>query len=1128
MLKLNRHRTGIFEMVIHCILITCFASGLKAQDEKPKVPDPARERLLMSQFEKSPDLKVSLIADSTKISHPIAFSIDDFGRIFVAESFRYIDQKGGWSDIRYRLPWMDEDLASRSIADRKKLYESRLGDELPAWKVSSERVRLLEDPDKNGAFQKSSVFADGFNGLLDGTLAGILATRNQVYLTNIPSLWVLDGANTQKSTARKALQTGYGVRLGYLGHDLHGLCWGPDGRLYFSMGDRGSRIEKDGKVLVDLPDTGGVFRCEADGSNLELFAKGLRNPQELTFDAFGNLWTCDNNADRGDKARWVWVLPGGDSGWRIGYQHLNKPVALGPWTSEKTWFPAHPEQSGHIVPPVANLAQGPSGVAAHPGTGVPVSYTGQFLVCDYLGEGGGIHSVNVNRKGAGYEMQAPGKLLWKSGANDVDFAPDGSVVFSTWTGGISLDSGGGLYSLKSPGLSADPLARSTSEILKLEPSKMELQVLGQWLNHPDMRVRRQAQFELVKRGKVSTPIFLDCIKTSPSQLARTSSLWGLAQLQRLKKIALPDDWKNWSNDTDPEFRATLARILGETSPVGADKPLIAFLADPDQRVRLWACLALGQLKSVNAIQPIAKLSIETNDQDPWLRHGLAVALSGSVEGDQWKSLILNDSDALRRTTLLAMSRKAMPEVALFLNDKNPLIVADAARAIYDGRIATTQKVLADYDIKTVLKSGWTDLVREAVARRWMHANLREGRRENAKRLIAFANHRAYAEYLRVEALETLTQWDKPSKFDGVQGLFYEISGTGRESGAAVQELEVFAGEFLAGDQTELIQSAILGFIEKHPNGKYHDRLKLILTEASRPVRIQAKALELLVKGHDKDSPAIVKSALKSPLEELKLVAIGSITSLNPNDRAPIIDLIMADGSMPEKQRVIRILAEISDGQSVAKLSSLMDARIAGKLEPGLRLELNEAVHSLAQDGRNLRKRLDEQYQEELKLDPLAKWRDSISGGNIENGKNIFLTRADLSCQRCHLPANSKERVGPSLEGVGSRLTHEQLLQSIVKPNAILAKGFETSTFGLKDGTTLSGVVEQEEPGRILIRNSEGKQIPIEKANIEERAKGVSLMPEGLGDRLNLRDLRDLTAYLASLKVVEKAVEKEQK
>ncbi|RLT08492.1 MAG: hypothetical protein DWI24_10845 [Planctomycetota bacterium] len=1126
MLKWNRNRYRRIGSFIRCGFLSCLALTSSAQTEPPKLPDPARERLLMSQFEKSPDLKVSLLADSTKMSHPIAFSIDDFGRVFVAESFRYIDRKGGWSDIRYRLPWMDEDLASRSIADRKKLYESRLGDELPAWKVASERVRLLTEPDKNGVFQKSSVFADGFQGLLDGTIAGILATREKVYIANIPSLWVLDGATKEKSISRKALQTGFGVRLGYLGHDLHGLCWGPDGRLYFSMGDRGSRIEKDGKVLVDLPDTGGVFRCEADGSNIELFAKGLRNPQELTFDAFGNLWTCDNNADRGDKARWVWVLPGGDSGWRIGYQHLNKPVPLGPWTSEKTWFPAHPEQSGHIVPPVASLAQGPSGVAAHPGTGVPVSYTGQFLVCDYLGEGGGIYSVNVNRKGAGYEMQAPGKFLWKSGANDVDFAPDGSVVFCTWTGGISLDAGGGLYRVQSPGLSSDPLARSTAEILKLDPSKMEMQVLGQWLNHPDMRVRRQAQFELVKRGKNSSPIFLDCIRTSPSQLARTNSLWGLAQLQRLKNITLPDDWAAWANDTDPEFRATLARILGETKPKGADKTLIAFLKDPDQRVRLWASLALGQVKSVQAVESVAKLAVETRDQDPWLRHALAVALAGSAMGDQWKSLITNESDALRRTTLLAMSRNGMPEVSLFLNDKNPLIVADAARSVYDGRILAGQKILADYDVKTVLNSEWTDLIREAVARRWMHANLREGRRENATRLIAFAENRKFAEYLRVEALDLLNHWDKPSKFDGVQGLFYEIPAGNREPASAASELQTFAGEFLAPDQPESIQAGILAFLEKYP-AQYHDQFKLILKEANRSAAIQSKVLELLVKGRDHESSLYVKEALKSPLQELKLVAIGSILSLNPVDREPVIDLIMASGTIPEKQRVISMLAEISDEKAISRLSKLLDSRIAGKIEPGLRLELNEAVHSLSQEGRGLRKRLDDQYQEELKIEPLAKWRDSISGGNIEAGKAIFLTRTDISCQRCHLPANAKERVGPSLEGVGSRLSQEELLQSIVKPNAILAKGFETSVFGLKDGTTVSGVLEQEEPARLLLRTSEGKQVALEQANIEERAKGVSLMPEGLGDRLKPRELRDLTAYLASLKAVEKAPEKAQ-
>jgi len=266
MIRQYRYRSASNVLLLLQLLLVFQYALIQAFGQTASAPLP--EKTLIGQFEKSPELSVRLVADSSQISHPIAFSVDDFGRVFVAESFRYIDQKAGWTDIRYRMPWMDEDLASRSIADRKKLYESRLGAELPDWKKAPERVRLLENPDASGVYQNSSIFADGFNDLLDGTIAGVLATRDKVYVTNIPNLWQLDGANRQVSTGRKPLHTGFGVRLGYLGHDLHGLCWGPDGRLYFSLGDRGARIEKDGKVLVDLPDTGGVFRCEADCSNL--------------------------------------------------------------------------------------------------------------------------------------------------------------------------------------------------------------------------------------------------------------------------------------------------------------------------------------------------------------------------------------------------------------------------------------------------------------------------------------------------------------------------------------------------------------------------------------------------------------------------------------------------------------------------------------------------------------------------------------------------------------------------------------------------------------------------------------------------------------------------------------------
>lgn len=1110
----------IFPLLLICGLLSS-VSGFALAADAPKGPNPELEKQVMGQFEKSPDLKVTLQADSSKISHPIAFSVDDFGRVFVAESFRYIDLKGGWSDIRYRMPWMAEDLASRSIADRKKLYESRLGDELPDWKKASERVRLLETPDANGVFQKSSIFAQNFNGLLDGTIAGLLATRDKVFVTNIPSLWQLDGAKGDKEIARKALHTGFGVRLGYLGHDLHGLCWGPDGRLYFSLGDRGARIEKDGKLLVDLPDTGGVFRCEADGSNLELFAWGLRNPQELAFDAFGNLWTCDNNADRGDKARWVWVLPGGDSGWRVGYQHLNKPGPLGAWTSEKIWYPAHPEQSGHIVPPVANLAQGPSGVAAHPGTGVPVSYTGQFLVCDYMGDGGGVYAVNVTRKGAGFEMQSPGKFMWRTPANDIDFAPDGAVLFCTWTGGIGTESGGGLYRVESPGLKHDPLARSTAEILKLDPAKVEMQLLGTWLNHPDMRVRRQAQFELVRRGQPAQQIFRDCIEKSSSQLGRVTALWGLAQLQRLKNIPFPADWQAWASINDQETRATLARVLGETNPPGAENTLLGYLDSNtnDLNAQLWACLALGQIKSPLAFDKVKNTALH-NPADAWLRHGVVKMLAECATPQQLHLLVANQDRSLRHLAVLALVRQKSPDIGLFIYDRDPNILADVARGIYDNRIRGAQKALASIDMNRVIDSARSLIDREAIARRWLQANLREGRPENARRVVEFARHFNYAEYLRVEALEILANWANPPVIDPVQGLYDPVPSTGREPNAARAEMQSEGDAFLAHTQSEPVQMAMLQFLEMQPVEKLNSRLKSILEDKSRPAPVQAKSLELLVKNKDAEAANYVRAGLKSTNEALKLVAIGSVASLNATERGPVVDQILKEGNRAEKQRAIGILYEIADGAALDRLNGLVEDRVKGRLEPSLRLELTEAVHKLAKEGRDMRKKLEEQLQEESKHDPLAKWRDAVAGGDAGRGKELFQTRSDLSCTRCHLPANASNRVGPALEEVGSRLNPEQLVQSIVQPNALLAKGFETIVLGLADGTTATGLLESETADEIVIRTSEGKQLKLAKKEVEERAKGSSLMPEGLGDRINMRDLRDLAAYLASLKAKE--------
>ena len=133
-----------------------------------------------------------------------------------------------------------------------------------------------------------------------------------------------------------------------------------------------------------MPDEGAVFRCNPDGSGLEIFATGLRNPQSLVFNEVGDLFTGDNDCDNGDEERFVHVVEGGDSGWRVGYQFAPLGKA-GPWNTERLWHQRHPGQAAYIVPPICNVEDGPSGIVYYPGTGLNPSYRGHFFMTHFKG-----------------------------------------------------------------------------------------------------------------------------------------------------------------------------------------------------------------------------------------------------------------------------------------------------------------------------------------------------------------------------------------------------------------------------------------------------------------------------------------------------------------------------------------------------------------------------------------------------------------------------------------------------------------------------------------------------------------------------------------------------------------------
>ena len=185
-------------------------------------------------------LKAEVFAAEPLLANPVAFCFDEQGRAYVAETFRL---HRGVTDNRSHPPvWTDDDLAARTVADRIALYKKHLGRKFAEYGKHEDRVRVVYDSDGDGRADKASIFAAGFNRPEDGLGSGVLAHGGKVWFANIPDLWLLqDTKNAGRADVKRSLHTGYGVHVAFIGHDLHGLAIGPDGKLYF---DRRPRIAR--------------------------------------------------------------------------------------------------------------------------------------------------------------------------------------------------------------------------------------------------------------------------------------------------------------------------------------------------------------------------------------------------------------------------------------------------------------------------------------------------------------------------------------------------------------------------------------------------------------------------------------------------------------------------------------------------------------------------------------------------------------------------------------------------------------------------------------------------------------------------------------------------------------------
>ncbi|WP_417736469.1 PVC-type heme-binding CxxCH protein [Rosistilla oblonga] len=1106
--------------IVTCALLF-LASSLLAQDATDQPQRPALEYQRWSGAINVPD--------------PVAISVDDQGRVYVTQTRR---RKSQDLDIRANRDWIPDDVGFKSVADKRQFYHSKLaigGDDQKQrehvgdvnqdghhdWRdltVTSERIFRLVDSDHDGTADEITTFAEGFNTEVTGIAAGVMALDGDVWATIAPDVWKLNDADGDGvADSREIMATGFGLHIAYAGHDMHGLTLGPDGKVYWSIGDKGINVTtKEGKNIA-FPNEGGVMRCNPDGSDFEVFAHGLRNVQEFAFDQYGNIFGIDNDADQpGERERFIAIVDGMDAGWRCHYQYRGSDY--NPWTDEQLWQIAQDQHPAYIIPPISHYIDGPAGFKFNPGTALSPAYYNYFFATN--APRGHQYAFRVESDGDSFRMIDDHEIGSGNAIVGLAFGPDGALYGADWDGGYPLDEKGAVIRIDVPG--ADLAVRGEVQKLLAEGfDEREVDELVALLSHADMRVRMGAQFALVEK-KQSKRLQSHLSSQSVDQLAKLHCVWGLGQLGRSGDKTVFPALVDAFNDPDAAVRAQAAKTIGEIRQANENAStipgLIDLLDDADLHVRVNAGLAIARQPSPTAVAPLLKQCGLLNADQHYLRHSLVSALAASASDSQLAAQADNQSEMTRLVCVLALRRQGSPMVSEFLADPSAWVSAAAARAIHD-----------DLSIPNALPNLAAALENSAnygepFVRRAINANFRLGTAAAASRLLDYASDKKHPVELRVDACNALSHWLAPPVLDRVEGIRRDLPVDSRTFDrdqaatvlgqlAATGEPNVVVAAVRAARMMKVViaPSALIGLLEN----------ERALTE----LRIQA--LSSIVQMDHESAKVLLVASADSSDTALSIYAIETLADRYPSDALSILERkLQQTDVIAVKQACIAGLGKIATRDADAILQRLASQLLDESLPSELSLDVYQAVQSRAEVAapmRSIQESLSRQQNERAAALKLGDTADQIEfafsgqGGDVERGKQIFQTNLRAQCSRCHRIGKRGSNIGPELTKIGKQRDLNHLLRAVVAPSADIEPKYFTQVVLLLSGQAVKGSIKSENDDETIVIDSSGKEIKIASDEIEEIIdQKVSLMPD-MTEALSPLEVRDLVAFLNSLK-----------
>jgi len=546
-------------------------------DEK-RLPENA-----LSSMKVASGLEVNLFASEPMVTNPTNISVDEKGRVWICESYNY---------------------------DVSPEEEDKQGD----------RIIVLEDTDGNGTADKRTIF---YQSKEISTPIGITAAGNQVYVTNAPHILLF--SDTDGDLVADKIDTLFtNLRKGE--HSAHSMFPGPDGMLYFSMGNytgdvldaRGNPVrDKAGFAVAQRgnPYFGGmVTRFRPDGTDFEVLGYNFRNNYEPCIDAFGNIWQSDNDDDGNASCRINFVMPYGNYGFydeMTGASWSTHRIGLEEKISDRHW---HQHDPG-VVPNVAITGAGsPAGMTIYEGDLLPAPFRGMPVHAEpYYNV---VRAYVTRKEGAGYSMTIADILKsedqWFRPV-DVATAPDGSLFIADWYDPI-LGGGAAADALKGRIYRIAPDASEYS-VPKTDLSNVRGAIAA--LKNPNMETRYLAHQFLLQGGADAEDALME-MWTSEHPAHRARALWLLARGANGDHFLMEA-----LQDKDPDIRIAAIRAVlqNKTDVVPFFKTVIA---DPDPQVRREIATSLRYTGTPEAATLWLALAEQYDGNDRWYLEALGI------------------------------------------------------------------------------------------------------------------------------------------------------------------------------------------------------------------------------------------------------------------------------------------------------------------------------------------------------------------------------------------------------------------------------------------------------------------------------------------------------------------------